>query len=298
MKNQKGQAVLIILLGMVVSLTVVLSIISSTTSDIKLGSTSTASLRAFSAAESGIEKTLIALSPQSGTVNSGANYKADVSGLAEGKTFFNYPSNLVTGDSGVLWFVAHGSDGSLVCDVNHPCFTGNSINICWSKLPTDQHTATTPAVEISVFYLSNPGDYSTAKVAKAIFDPNDTRRDGSNPNSYDGDDPSGNCTLGSTEYEFHKKIDFSNYSVPASSYGSQNGLQFMTVRMLYNTDFSQPLGFDAAYAGNSLLPSQGNVINSTGTLNEATRRIEVSRAYNPAPPVFDAAIFSPGGLSQ
>ncbi len=295
MNNQNGQAVLIILLTMVVALTVVLSVIAGTTSDIKLSTNETSSLRAFSAAESGIEKALVTNSASSGSVNN-ANFTAVVAGLSQGTKNYNYPIDLVTGDSGVVWFVSHNSDGTLGCGT---CFTGHIINICWGKPGTSASSATTPALEISTFYLNTPGDYTTVRVAKDIFDPYTTRP--GTKNSYDAID-AGTCTIGSTNYAFQKQVDLATLGIGSGSYGVVNGLQFMPVKMLYNSDIPQPFGISVNFAGNSTLPntlpSQGNLVDSTGSLNQATRKVEVTRAYNMAPPPFDAAVFSPNTLSQ
>src|SRR5581483_10025851 len=183
MNNQSGQAVLIVVLSMVVALTVVLSIIAGTTSDIKLSSNETSSLRAFSAAESGIEKALIANSGTTGSVNN-ANYTAAVSGYQQGKSNLNYPNNLASGDNATLWFVSHGANGSLTCS-GFPCFTGNTVKVCWGKSGTSGSSSTTPAAEVSVFYLGTPGNLTTAKVAKAVYDPNSSRR---GTNSYAASD--------------------------------------------------------------------------------------------------------------
>lgn len=293
MTNQSGQAVLIVLLGMAVVLTVVLSILAASTSDIKISSNSTESLRAFSAAEAGIEKALSANSATSGIVGN-AQYNVALTGLSLGKTNFVYPSNLASGDSGVLWFVSHASDGTLICDATHPCFTGKTVKICWGLPGTASNLATTPAIELSVFYLTAPSNYTTVKVAKATYDPNAARL---STNSFSASDP-GTCTIGQNQFAFQKTVDLSTLGIAAGTYNSANGLQFMPVRLLYNAATQQPLGMDVTFPGDSTLPSQGTLVDSTGNLNASTRKIEVTKAYNQVPSVFEAAIFSPGGLSQ
>ena len=58
--RESGQALLIVVLSLAVVLTVVLSILARSVTDIKLSTGSEESLRAFSAAEAGIERALIA----------------------------------------------------------------------------------------------------------------------------------------------------------------------------------------------------------------------------------------------
>ena len=293
MMNERGQALLIVLLAMAVVLTVVLSVLGSSTSDIKISSNEAESLRAFSAAESGVEKALVSNVASSGNVGS-ANFNATVISLAQGTKSYNYPNNLTVGDFGTLWFIAHASDGSYVCGSSTPCFTGRNIKVCWGKAGASSSVATTPAIDLSVYYLVTPGDFSTARVAKAVFDPNASRLSG---NSYTLSDP-GSCTVGQTNYAFSKTIDLSTLGIPASSYGNQNGLQFVNARMLYNTDQDQTLGFDLNFAGNTIIPSQGSLVDSTGVLNTSTRRIEVANPYTGFGAIFDNALFVPSGIVQ
>ena len=292
MQRESGQAVLIIVLSMVVALTVVLSVIASSTSDIKIGSNDVASQRAFSAAESGIEKALITNANIPTSTINGATYNTSIAGLAQGQNNFNFPLNLVSGDHAVLWFVSHNVDGTIGC--TGPCFTGHTVKVCWGNPGTSSSNATTPAIEISAFYLATPSNYTTAKVVKAVYDPNGGRR---GANSYQASD-AGNCTIGTTQYAFQKQIDLASLGIPAGSYGATNGLQFMPIKILYNTDAAHPVGVTVAFAGNSSLPSQGNLVDSTGNLNTATRKVEVTRVYNQAPPVFDVAVYSPNSLTQ
>ncbi len=293
MKNEEGQAVLIVLLVMAVVLTIVLSVLGSSTSDIKISSNETESLRAFSAAESGIEKALVTNLASQGSVGN-ANFNATVSSLAAGTKFFNYPSDLVTGDVGILWFVSHAASGSFICDASNPCFTGKTVKVCWGKVGTASNLSTTPALDLTFYYLTTPGDYSTVRVGKAVFDPNPTRLAN---NSYVLSDPCP-CTAGTTNYAFGKVLDLSTLPIPLSSYNNQNGLQFLSARLLYNTDQDQSLGFDLNFAGNGVIPSQGQQVDSTGNLNTATRKIEVTSPYAEFPPILDTAIFSPSGVAQ
>ncbi len=293
MNRESGQAVLIVLLSMVVVLTIVLSVIASSTSDIKISSNETASLRAFSAAESGVEKALITNLASSGNVNSGASFNASVTGLALAQSSFIYPGTLVSGDTGVLWFVSHTNTGTLTC-ANNTCFTGKTVKLCWGTNGTGSGLSTTPALELSTFYLTIPGNYTSTKFVRAIYDPNAGRL---GTNGYAASDP-GACTVKGTQFAFQKQIDLGSLGVPVGSYSVQNGLQFMAIKMLYNTDMPQPLAVDVNFAGDSTLPTQGNQVDSTGTLNQTSRKIEVTKCYNQIPPVFDAAIFSPGSITQ
>jgi hypothetical protein len=86
--------------------------------------------------------------------------------------------------------------------------------------------------------------------------------------------------------------------IPAGVRSTQNGLQFVKVRMLYNSAETHTVGISTQYAGNSDLPSQGVKITSTGTSGTSNRKIDVFQGYGELPSVFDSAIFSLGGISK
>lgn len=282
------------LLSMAVVLTIVLSILSRSVTDIAVTSKEEEALRAFSAAEAGVEKALI-VGTDIGTTQIGdASFTADVSGTAEAGLEFSNPSAILSGESLYFWFVGHDDDGNLVCDGSHPCFTGSTFKICWGKEGTPAGDATTPAIEISTFYLTAPGDYSTARIARETADPNASRRTSNNFGAPDA----GTCTVSGENFEFQKTVNLAALGVPAGSYGVQNGLQFAKTRIFYNTAAGHQIGIFASYPGNSLIPAQGLRIVSTGVSGDSNRRIEVFQGYGELPPVFDGALFSSGGISK
>lgn len=288
--RERGQAVLIVLLTMVVALTVVLSIVSSSSSDIRLSTLESSSQRAFSAAEAGAERALVAGTIGQGSVNTGATYNVNISGLAENTIRYVYPSTLNKGDSGIFWLVDHAADKSLTCSTGN-CFTGNRANICWGVMDSlaDTTLPTTPALEVSVFYLATPGNYNSAAVTKEIYDPNVARR-----GVFYAAPSSTNCSILGTSFAFQANITFSNLGVGVS--GAQNGLQFISVKPLYSNT-PQPVAINVGIAGNTGdLPSQGQTVDSSGSLDNATRRVQVARNFGGLPAPFDAAIFSRGDL--
>jgi hypothetical protein len=290
--NNEGQALLLVLLSMAVILTIVLSILSRSITDVAITTRSEESLRAFSAAEAGIERALIIGTDIGDTQIGDAEFSANVSSFAENSTDFAHPLKILSGESLPLWFVAHDDDKDIVCSGTFPCFTGNTIKVCWGEPGTGASDATTPAVEVSFFYATTPGDYSTLQVARAAMDPNSARR---STNNFDAPDL-GTCSAGGQNFEFQSTIDVSSLGVPAGSYAVENGLQYAKVRMLYNSAIKHGVGFDVNFAGNSTLPAQGITIQSTGTSGDANRKIDVFRGYGEVPPIFDASAFSSGGI--
>ncbi len=289
-KSQSGQALLLVLLSMAVVLTIVLSVLSRTVTDITVTTKEEEALRAFAAAEAGIEKALI-IGNTTGDFGDGASFTATISNFGHQESEYVSPEKLLSGEAAVVWFVDHNEDdGTLTCDTGE-CFTGSTIKVCWGEAGTAVDSDTTPAIETSVFYAQNPGDYSDIRIARETADPNVTRR---TENSFTATDV-GTCTISETDFEFQKTIDFASLGIPAGAYGTQNGLQFAQIRMLYNTDVANMVGIDVSISGNNL-PSQGVRIESAGSSGEANRRIEVFQTFGELPPIFNAVLFSPGGI--
>lgn len=294
-KRESGQALLLVLLSMAVVLTIVLSVLSRTITDIAVTTKEEEALRAFSAAEAGVEQALIVGADIGTTTIGDAAFSADVSGFAAGTQEFANPVALASGESLLFWFVAHDpTTGNLVCNAQYPCFTGSQFRICWGKSGTAPGSATTPAVEISTFYAATPGNLGTMRIARVTADPNATRRSTNNFLANDA----GTCTTGNESFAFQKTVDLAALGVPAGSYGVQNGLQFAKVRLFYNTDIAHEAGINVNFAGNTLLPSQGIRIESSGTSGEANRKIDVFQGFGEPPPVFDVAVFSVGGMTK
>lgn len=286
--SNSGQALLIVLLTMAVVLTIILSILSRSITDVVVTSREEEALRAFSAAEAGVERALL-IGSNTGSFDD-ATFIATAVNFAVSAEEYVYPDKLLSGESATVWLVDHDeTTGELTCDTNE-CFTGSQISICWAGAGTPSGQATTPALEISVLYADVPWNYSTVKVARVTTDPNIARRV---TNSF-GDTDGVPCTLEGQGFEFKKTIDFSasGLNIP---YATPGNLLFAKIRFFYNIGEAQPLGFDVKGTGSDF-PSQGRRIVSTGTAGEANRKIEVLRTFGELPPTFDAAVFSPGGL--
>jgi len=284
---------------MAVVLTVVLSILSHSVTDIKLSSKDEESQRAFSAAEAGIEQVLITGSDASGPIGD-ANFTASVTGYGSGTKTLVYPSALYAGETATIWFVSHAADGSLTC-TGWPCFkspNNDSIKVCWGNEGTNANSAVTPALEISVVYAKNPGNYNQIQIGRAAYDPYTGRPGGNNFASPVGS----GCQIGTTNFAFYKTFQFGGngadqLSIPNSSYRFENGLQFIRYRLFYN-NVAHLVGIDVTGGANTVLPSQGSLITSSGTAaaGESNRKIEVYQSFGEVPGVFSSTVFSSGGI--
>ena len=286
--HSSGQALLLVLLSMAVALTIVLSVISRTISDIKISSQDENSQRAFSAAEAGIEQALV-VGSDTGDVDIGnAQFSAVVSDFAKGEETFVFPNSFTSGEPAIVWFVSHDPiTGNLSCSgAGNPCFKGDRIKICWG----DNTVAPVPAIEASIIYLNTAGNYATARIARAAFDSNAAVRG----NNFV--DPGGSCTIGTNIFQYSTTLNFSSSFTPSVPYDTTNKLQFMVLKLLYNNN-SHHIGVNVEGSG-STLPSQGQLVESSGTSGDANRSINVFQGYGELPLAFYSAIYSEGGLTQ
>lgn len=291
-KNIKGQALVLVLLSLAVVLTLVLFVLSRSITDVSISTKEEDAVRAFSAAEAGVERALVVGSGTFSSQVGDATFTSTVSDFAVGARAFVYPMNVNMGDSVTFWFVGHDANGATVCSGASPCFTGNTLKVCWGNTGTAAGVSTTPAIELSIFYQATPGNPATARIARVVLDPNSGRRVS---NLFASPDP-GTCTLSGETLQFQKTITLSTLGIPAGSYNVQNGLQFAKLRMLYNSNISHKAALDVNFAGNSNLPSQGILANSTGTAGESNRRLEVFQGWPEHPGVFDFTVYTSTGI--
>jgi hypothetical protein len=290
---QSGQALVLILLSLSVALTVVLYILSRSVTDIFTSSQQADSVRAFSAAEAGVEKALITGANEENGQIGDATYSVEVVKGSIGSDF-NYPPAMLSGETFTLWFMSHDVDGNLICnDPDYPCFHGDTLKICWGNAGTPPGEDATPAIEVSIYYKDpGSGDFSTVKIGRAAFDPYTTRTPS---NFFSARDP-GTCTIGETSYVFQKLITLSDLSIPDNVRHTAGGLIFAKIRMIYNTGEAHQVG--ASVPGGSL-PSQGLQIYSTGTAgtpgSQSNSRVSFFQSW-PEFPLSGMAIFYPSGI--
>lgn len=286
-KNQSGQALLIVLLSLAVVLTVVLFLISRSITDIAISTKEEDSLRAFSAAEAGVERALI-IGSDTGTLTiDNATFSADVTSFAQGSDSVLYPFTLKSGEYATFWFVGHNTNGSLGCGTES-CFRGQTMKLCWGEPGTANSNAQTPAAEVTVVYASTAGDYSTLRTKRVAVDPNVGR-------SNNFSDPDTTCTIDGQNFAFARNINFNTLGI--TNYGTNNVLQFATVRMLYNTTTPHRVGIDVS-ATSFDLPSQGLKVNSLGSYSNSNRRIEAYQLHPVAPAIFNSVVFSGSGVTK
>lgn len=276
--NQKGQAVLIVLLSLSVVLIIVLFIMSRSITDISLSTREEDALRAFSAAEAGVERALVTGSNTGQLEIEDATFNATVSEFADGASEVVYPISLKSGEIATFWFRRAGETNS---------FNGSEIKYCWG----DDGTSATnsPALEVTIFYTTTPNDLTTLRVARATLDADASRR-GSN---HFGTALESDCLIGDETFAFQGTLNMASLNI--SNYAQAGVLQYSTAKVLYNTTTSHRVGIDVSGTG-SVLPSQGSVVVSDGSYGNSNRKVEVYQLHPEVPSIFANALFSSSGI--
>lgn len=293
--NEKGQAVIILLLIMVVGLTIGLSVVSRSILNVKLSTQSEESSRAFTAAEAGIEVALEQGSSGPATIsdptldngNSSYDCSKNVQGAGQTYIFYNVAKDRVA----QLYF----SDPS---NIQNQYYKGGNLRIMWGKAPDNP-----PALELSLLY-ENKSDTSY-HVAKFTLDPDGTRANSNHfcpPGAACADQPllsnfvtNGTDTIGDTKFQFGATVNVATLNNLAS--GGNKFLIFGRFRLFYNTDSPTSVGVmnvppPASPDGN--FPSQGSIIDCLGSRpgSGVSRRIKVYENYPAVPEVFDYVLFN------
>jgi hypothetical protein len=307
--NQKGQALILLLLVMAAVLTVVLSAVSRSVTEVTVSSFEEDSLRAFSAAEAGIEDKL--LNPQVGNfapvnLDSSTSYDADVTINRETDRQFKYPKELSSGESATFWLVSHEpTTGRLNCTgPGQLCYRGNQISMCWGKEPVAE-SPNNPAIEVGIFYddagpppnytqsVLNPNNFSNVKVARTAFDDQASSKGNHfNSSSVSTTEP---CVIDGQEFVYKVSNVIPSGFDPLCQ--AVNGCFLMAVVRMLDNDTPQPIGIIVSGGPNDL-PAQGILIESKGSAGQSTRKVNVFQSYPEIPNLFDAAVFSLNGLTK
>ena len=273
-KSQRntGQAVLLLVLITVVGLTIGLSLVSRTVSDIRISSQLEQSGRAFSAAEAGIETALRSdvVAGPTGTLSlPGASASYQVTTQGGGTDIFTTPFT-EAGITQTVWLIEHNLDGT-INESGYYYPTDSTIELCWG-----QSGGTVAALVVSIYYK----DGTNYRYAKRAYDPI------ARGNNFltNVDTTGGYC---SGLYNYRKFIipatdtngNTDDFSIPGTA-------QLLMIRFIpvYNAT-------SIALAPSSNLPVQGKVISSVGqTSTGIVRKIQVTQGYWVLPQLLDFAL--------
>ncbi len=299
-KKRSGQALLMVLLSVGVVLTIALSVVARSITDVSTSTKDEESLRAFSAAEAGVEQILkqptaslpTSQNPSSTQIgNSVTSYTAALSVFPINPRAYLYPVELLSGDSATIWLSSHDTDNSLACTGGKTCFTGTTLDVCWGKTGTNAQGQ--PAIVLSLLY-EDPAGGGVLKYAYYTLDPNGSRASQNHFKSsgISTNTSSGACTINGTPLANKSSINLlTDLSIPN---GAINGkrLKSLTGLILYNAA-ATTFGVNNLTAD---LPDQGRRIDSTGVSGTSSRKVQVYSLYPEVPSMFQSAIYSPPGI--
>lgn len=259
--SEKGQALLIVILVMVVSLTIGLSVASRSIVNLRTSTEEENSQRAFSAAEAGVEKAITTGTGITAAQDLGNNAtikEVDI-GEVSGTEFVLNGGNNVEKDNGI----------DLGLSQDYPGYERpqgiSSFYVHWGSQSDSCTTSPPTAAAIELIVLS--GTLRFPQSARYAFDPC------SRGNNFSSPDSGSYIISGKTfKYRFGGSIS--------------NGLIARIVPLYTNT----PIGIRSTTS----LPSQGKVIQSTGASGGTERKITYFKGY-PQLPVefFQYILFSP-----
>lgn len=262
---QQGQALLLVVLVLVISMTIGLSVATRSLTNVRISSEEQDSQRAFSAAEAGIERAINSSATGSiGSpiqIDSNTEIKALTIGQLSGNQILVNNGTIVSRDDGVdIWMVNHNADGTpnyaTTWNGNITIYWGSSSDTCSATLADN----TMAAVEVITLTGSD-----TAPVSHHyFFDPCTTGSPSrSSSNAFDG---------------VVSASDWTGFRFKGTLSGITNGLLLRVIPLYADTR----LGIKGSVA----LPVQGTVIESTGSSGEAERKIVTFKGYAKLPTEF------------
>lgn len=246
---QRGQALLVVVLIMVVSLTVGLAVVSRTIVNLKNSTEEENSQRAFSAAEAGVER-LLKSQGQEGITNIDLSNQSRIEEAniqpVNGTSFLANGGNNISQDDGLdVWLSTYSSDPSLI--YSNP-WSGN-LNIYWGS-PSDSCAPPSTAAALEVIVITGPKN--NPQSTRYAFDPCSR---GNNFNTAFA----GGQVLGKT------------FSYSATINNINSGLLARIVPVYAGTPI--------AITGSVALPNQGFIITSVGSSGDTSRKINYFKGY-------------------
>lgn len=250
--GQQGQMLLVVVLTMIVALTVGLSVVSRTITNLRISKQSEESQRSFQAAEAGIEKTLESgvesANPQS--LGNNAQYKTEINDPS-GNAFILNGREVVEQDVGIdLWLSDYPNYSNQICP--SACTISLHFNITEQSCSSGNGNNTRAGLEIVVL----SGNVSNPTIDKYLFDPCPGRTPGA-------DDTVGGTTIDAVTFQHKATISVTN------------GL-IARVIPIYN---SVKIGVTSSAS----LPVQGRIVESVGESGETIRKVQYFSSHPQLP---------------
>lgn len=268
--SQEGQALLIVVLIMVVTITIGLSVALKSITSVRISADQENSERAFSAAEAGIEKVLKTNSDIATEFTLDNNTKIKSTRLTRGadSEFILNNGTIVEKDEGAdVWFVNHGDTG----DIQYAPVWNGKLIVFWGS---SADACTSAAVEIVLVYGASSDSAQTKRFA---IDPCNTRF----ANNKFSPPTASNATLvaGRTFYY--------SYTIDLVS----NGILARVVPIYFSTPVA--VRGQTTSGQPQSLGTQGKRIESTGIAGGTERKITYFQGYPKVPTeLFQYVLFS------
>lgn len=286
-KNQEGQIVLITLLVLTIATTVALSLIGRTTTDTSITSNTEDSSRAFSAAEAGVEQALkLGVGTNGPQVlvagDPSVTYDVTVSSIGGASGLFEFPKRTLEGVTETVWLAEHNATTGLLDET--AVYRAPSIDICWST------AAIRPAIIASLIYRESSDN--SYRVIKQAFDPDPVR---AASNQFTSTYIPGGCgTDTGTDYKETLTFNSLNPTLdPTVANPTPDILLALRLRPVYQ---DTKIMIDS---GGTILPQQGNRIESIGTtLTGVNRKIIVFQQYRSPSTIFESALYSQSAITK
>ena len=302
-KHQQGQVALLVLLVLTVALTIGLSVVSRTISEIRIAGDTEKSAQAYAAAEAGIEQALTAnqTGPTSGTFNLGGELKSeytvvDVTGSGTSTGSYGFPNPVQKDEAVQIWLLNYEKfiNGTLSDFFAEGASGGtHQISIYWgtsSKISTSPNTV--PALEVTLVYADanlSTNTLSNFGIEKYAFDALSTIRNNNflMPNNTI---PTNVLleNLSNQSRSFHYRAD-----VNLKIYSPNKRYLLIRLKPLYST-IAHDIALDPnPVTGNNYpLPQQYRIIESQGESGNVVRRLRVYQCYPTLPGIFDFVLFN------
>lgn len=276
---RKGQALVVVLLLLAVLVSVGLSVVSRSVTEVSLSNTEDESSRALSAAEAGVEAILNKTAGAAGaTINVGVSADQETYSIVSkdvqvgNATFLSFPDLLKSGEGVTVNMV--GMNPALGFDV---CWGDPSV----PNVPPGTQEKN-PALEITIFYQSG-GVYRTAR---RVWDPQNKIAGA----VYPVPPPVNNdCPVDKTYATSTPILPIGGTGSPFGI-GASDTLLFMRLTLLHNTTIPQYVAVGSGTA--SVFPSQGRISVIRGQSGQANRTINVFERTAEPLSVFDNALFA------
>lgn len=309
--SQRGQVALLVLLVLTVALTIGLSIISRTVSEIRIAGDTERSTQAYAAAEAGIEQALstssLDTSEQSVDLGNGneANFRIITPTSTSSSTgVFGFPNPVAKDDAVQIWlfdYMNFTNTPSTLTGFFAESVANHSLNVYWgtpNKI-VDTTITTVPALEVTLVYAAvntSNNTFSNFGIEKYALD----KVAASRGNNFDADNVvslnSTNDTLSISNLSNQPKTFKYRRTIPLTGMGASKRYLLMRLKPLYSTN-THDIAIDPnpAGVGNTAsvdLPIQGRIIESQGQSGNVVRRLKVYQSYPTLPGIFDFVLFN------